>query len=92
MHNIFNHLLAGLCIADLVFLLSNLLVLPIALGRQDKIFEFIHPIAESLCHLSLGVSIFLTVGISLERFQVISFFFNRLYSPFIRHFQNHKKV
>ena len=70
MHNIFNHLLAGLCIADLIFLLSNLLVIPIALGRNEHILTVIYPIAECLCHISLAVSIFLTVSISLERFQV----------------------
>ena len=71
MHNIFNHLLAGLCIADLIFLLCNLLVVPIALGRDDHVFTVIHPIAECGCHISLAVSIFLTVSITIERFQVI---------------------
>ena len=70
MHNIFNHLLAGLCLGDLIFLLCNLLVVPIAFGRDDYIFNLINPIAECGCHLSLAVSIFLTVSITVERFQV----------------------
>ena len=70
MHNIFNHLLAGLCLGDLLFLLCNLLVVPIALGRDGYPFNLIHPIAECGCHISLSVCIFLTVSITVERFQV----------------------
>ena len=35
MHNVFNHLLAALCIADLFFLGGNIVLTPIALGRPD---------------------------------------------------------
>ena len=72
MHNIFNHLLTGLCLSDLIFLLCNLLVVPIALGRNDLILLMINPIAECGCHISLAVSIFLTVSITIERFQVVN--------------------
>lgn len=35
MHNVFNHLLAALCVADLFFLGGNIVLTPIALGRPD---------------------------------------------------------
>ena len=34
MKNIFNHLLAVLCMADLVFILSNLVLAPSSLGEE----------------------------------------------------------
>ena len=46
MHNIFNHLLASLCIGDLLFLICNLLLVPIALGVDNIVTKFLYPIAE----------------------------------------------
>ena len=46
MHNIFNHLLASLCIGDLLFLICNLLLVPIALGVDNVVTKFLYPIAE----------------------------------------------
>ena len=46
MHNIFNHLLASLCIGDLLFLLCNLLLVPIAFGVDNAVTKVIYPIAE----------------------------------------------
>ena len=73
MHSIFNHLLAGLCIGDFLFLLCNLLVVPIAFGRENNVINLLYLVAECGCHISLSVSIFLTVSITIERFQVIVF-------------------
>ena len=70
MQNIFNHLLAGLCAGDLFFLLCNLLVVPIAFGREDSVFDLLYLVAECGSHVSLSVTIFLTVSITIERFQV----------------------
>ena len=70
MQNIFNHLLVGLCLGDLLFLVCNLLVVPIALGRDDPVLDLLHLLAECGCHISLTVSIFLTISITVERFQV----------------------
>ena len=70
MHNIFNHLLVGLCLGDLLFLVCNLLVVPIALGRDDPVLDLLHLLAECGCHISLTISIFLTISITVERFQV----------------------
>ena len=46
MHNIFNHLLASLCIGDLLFLICNLLLVPIALGVDNIVTKFLYPVAE----------------------------------------------
>ena len=35
MHSVFNHLLAALCIADLLFISGNLALTPIALGKPE---------------------------------------------------------
>ena len=35
MHNVFNHLLAALCIADMIFIGGNLALTPIALGKPE---------------------------------------------------------
>ena len=35
MHSVFNHLLAALCIADLLFIGGNLALTPIALGKPE---------------------------------------------------------
>ena len=73
MHSIFNHLLAGLCIGDLLFLLCNLLVVPIAFGQENSVLNLLYLVAECGSHISLSVSIFLTVSITIERFKVIIF-------------------
>ena len=77
MSSIFNHLLASLCVADLVFLLSNLLVAPIAFGFIHN-YDIIYPIAECFSHISLAAGIFLTISISLERYQVIKWLISRV--------------
>ena len=46
MHNIFNHLLASLCVADLLFILFNLLLVPIAFGLDNAFTKFIFTFAE----------------------------------------------
>ena len=35
MHNVFNLLLASLCVADSMFLLCNIAISPVAFGRMD---------------------------------------------------------
>ena len=73
MSSVFHHLLVGLCIGDLIFLLCNLLVTPIAFGVENSILNLLYIVAECGCHISLSVSIFLTVSITIERFQVLIF-------------------
>ena len=70
MASVFNHLLVCLCLADLVFLLSNLLMSPVAMGQYTGIFMDVYRVSECVSHVSLATSIFLTVSISIERYQV----------------------
>ena len=46
MHNIFNHLLACLCVGDILFLLCNLALVPIAFGVENDFTKWIYPVAE----------------------------------------------
>ena len=70
MSNVFNHLQSFLCLADILFLLSNLLTLPFNFGLNSRITNFIFPFAESCCHFAYNASIFLIISITIERWQV----------------------
>ena len=70
MSNIFNDLLACLCCADLLFLLSNLLIHPIHFGVENSVTEAAFPLLEGGCHFSYSLSIFLIVSITVETWQV----------------------
>ena len=70
MVSVFNHLLACLCLADMAFLASNLMMSPVALGHYTGIFMQAYHVSECICHVSLATSIFITVSISIERYQV----------------------
>ena len=80
MKHFFHHLLACLCLADLCFLICNILVSPLAFGILHPLIICLHPIAECGSHIMLSISIFLTVSITIERYQVfiIIFTFNGL--------------
>ena len=70
MRSVFNHLLAGLCTADLAFCLSCLAVTPVALGRPDLMVPWVHALAEAASHLALTASVLLTTALAVERHQV----------------------
>ena len=70
MRNIFNNLLACLCIADLMFLVCNLLLAPLAFGNFNHIIMSILPFAECGSHIMFAISIFLIISITIERYQV----------------------
>ena len=72
MHSVFNYLLACLCAADTLFLISNLLILPVHFVLSNNFFDFLFPLFESLCHFSYSASIFTIVTITIERWQVQS--------------------
>ena len=76
--SVFNHLLVCLCLADMVFLLSNLLMSPIAFGHYTTISIQVFHVSECISHVSLATSIFITVSISIERYQVGYSCYNRL--------------
>ena len=64
MRSVFNHLLAGLCTADLAFCLSCLAVTPVALGRPDLMVPWVHALAEAASHLALTASVLLTTALA----------------------------
>ena len=68
MKNIFNHLLAVLCMADLVFILSNLVLAPSSLGEEMNGIVF--KTAQCVCQVSLTFSIFMTLALTIDRYQV----------------------
>lgn len=70
MASVFHHLLAALCVADLLFLISLVVVSPVALGVAGYPLLVYH-IAECCCHLGLAASVFLTIAITLERYQAV---------------------
>ena len=72
MFNVFNHLLAILCMVDLVVLLTNLMVAAKAIFPHS-IFNRIAPYSDSLCHVSITTSVFLVMALTLERFYAICF-------------------
>ena len=87
MASVFHHLLAALCFADLIFLFSLVIVSPVfistltiipvdtdlqvALGVSGFPLWLYH-LAECFCHLGLAASVFLTIAITIERYQVLS--------------------
>ena len=73
MSNLFNHLLSCLCIADIISLISNLLVLPLYFGFNNSFMNFVFPFLESSCHVALSVSIFLIITITIERWQAVCY-------------------
>ena len=68
MRNIFNYLLAVLCLADLTFILSNLILAPASLG--SKMNEIVFKTAQCFCQVSLTFSIFMTLALTIDRYQV----------------------
>ena len=69
--SIFSCLLACLCMADSVFLLSSLLMCPVAFNIYNNFFLMIYPIFDCLSHVSLSSSVFFTLGITIERYRVL---------------------
>ncbi|XP_023330165.1 FMRFamide receptor [Eurytemora carolleeae] len=69
MINVFHHLLAFLCLADLLFILTNLAMAPSAFN--SKLFRSMSAYSECGCHFALAASVFITVSITIERYQAV---------------------
>jgi len=63
--------LACLCCADLLFLVSNLLIHPIHFGLDNALTSAAFPLLEGGCHFAYSASIFLIVSITVERWQAV---------------------
>ena len=68
MKNVFNFLLAVLCCADILFILSNVLLVAVALGHQVP--RCYHQFAQCLCQVSLSFSIFMIITLTIDRHKV----------------------
>ena len=71
MASVFYHLLLSLCLADLVFLLSSLVMSPIAMEYVNLYPAELYHASECVCHVALAASIFLTASLSIERHQAV---------------------
>ena len=69
--SVFHHLLSCLCVADITFLISNLLALPFHFGFRNIIINFFFPFCESCCHFAYSASIFLIVAVTIDRWQAV---------------------
>ena len=71
MASVFNHLLLSLCLSDLTFLLSSLVMSPIAMGYHELYPAELYHGSECVCQVALAASIFLTTSLSIERHQAV---------------------
>ena len=70
MSSVFHHLLAFLCLADLLFVFFSLLMSPLALHIPYLYSRQFYPIAECVCNVALAARIYLTTSLNIERKQV----------------------
>ena len=75
MRNIFNHLLAFLCMVDLMVIMTNLVFSLSTLLPDNTLLTSLLPWSEGLCHISVTCSVFLILAITGERYQAV-------YSPY----------
>ena len=75
MRNIFNHLLAFLCLVDLVVIMTNLVFSLSTLQPEHTVLTSLLPWSDGLCHIAVTCSVFLTLAITGERYQAV-------YSPY----------
>ena len=71
MHNVFNHLLVSLCLADLLVILTNLALALRTLNPGSSLLYQLAPWTDGLCHIGVSCSVFLTVSITLERYYAV---------------------
>ena len=68
----FNDLLVILCMADLLVILSNLILSSRTMLPQNTILSIICSLSDGLCHVAISVSVFMTITITIERYSAIS--------------------
>ena len=71
MRNEFNHMLVALCIADLLVILSNMVLAVKTMNPQSSLLYQLAPLSDGLCHISITTSVFLTVAITIERYYAV---------------------
>ena len=68
----FNDLLVILCLADLLVILTNLILSARILLPHNKALILISPWSDGLCHVAISVSVFMTITITVERYFAVS--------------------
>ena len=71
MRNVFNHLLATLCMADMMVILTNLVFSVNTLYPNNPLLSTLVPVSDGLCHISVTASVFLTIAITVERYYAV---------------------
>ena len=92
MRNVFNHLLATLCMADMMVILTNLVFSINTLCPNNPFLSTLVPVSDGLCHIAVTASVFLTIAITVERFYAVCSPFTyqtRVVDPLLLHHACH---
>jgi hypothetical protein len=71
MWNVFNHMLATLCMVDMLVILTNLVFSINTLYPSNPLLSSLVPVSDGLCHIAVTASVFLTIAITVERFYAV---------------------
>ena len=71
MRNVFNHLLATLCMADMMVILTNLVFSVNTLYPNNPFLSTLVPVSDGLCHIAVTVRVFFTITITAERYYAV---------------------
>ena len=72
MRNIFNTLLVLLFMANVIVILSILMLSARSLVNQNHLLDILFPLKEGICHVTISASIFMTVTITVESYVAVS--------------------
>ena len=73
MRNIFNYLLVALCMVDLMVILTNLVTAGKTFLPQSVLLLRLAPWTDAICHIAVSASVFITIAITMERYQAVCF-------------------
>ena len=73
MRNVFNHLLATLCMTDILVILTNLVFSINTLHPNHALFSRLLPWSDGVCHIAVTASVFLTMALTVECYYAVCF-------------------
>ena len=71
MRNVFNHLLATLCIADMLLIMTNMMFTVNTLHPNHPNISLLVPWSDGLGHIAVTMSVFLTIALTAERYYAV---------------------
>ena len=71
MRNVFNHLLATLCIADMLVIMTNMMFTVNTLHPNHPNISLLVPWSDGLGHIAVTMSVFLTIALTAERYYAV---------------------